>query len=852
MNYITSKIFVFNKKKRNINWKSLSIYFASFLFPAIIMLMVFCQLKISPFGDRSVAIADAKIQYLDFFRYFRRVLQGKDSFLYSFQHFFGSTGIGTYAYYLASPFNYLIFLFKEGNENTFFSLLVLLKIAMCGFTFCVYVKKRFPKLEPLFVLILSSGYALMQYTIVQASNIMWLDGVYMLPLVLLGVWQIVQSNYSLNYVISLFFSIIFCWYTGYFNCIAVAVYFFFELLVMQNKNCIKSNFFYKLFMIIFQSLIGIGLSAFLLIPTIMVLQNGKGEINYVFNNTFYANPINIFQGFAIGSGMWSNTLLFLFCGTIAFMGLLLYFTNESKDVKQRLGSAVVFIFMICLAYYKPLEYVANGFREVSSYWFRFSYIIIFYVVFFAASEYENFQDTTARKIVKTGFLGAILMLICNYIREEVSITHVAETVVVIFILSGLLYFWKKLENKRLLISSLLVAITAIELFANASIVFSNMGFYSSASYKSYANCAEILSEQLRKYDQSFYRVAQTEYREQNPDTMLTAVYNDSLAYGYKGITHYSSTYDRQQALLLKQLGYSTLEEVGVNTTRILSSDSLLGTKYIFSKTDIKGLELVTDLKPQNEIRTYKNPFALYEAVVFPDTDIEAKYEDDPFEYQNQLFSQLYGKQCKIFNKLQVEEKQTDEGTIYTVPACEKDEIIYYFSRFSKWTDSKIYANDKFLTNYSCWLSPASVMVSSGDTETEVKVTNTKDAVMDYGFYTLDLTMLKSITEKLNETKLEKAEIRNGYAAFSVNGQNDTRLLVQIPENKGWKIWINGEPAKDVKKFAGCLYSIGLRQGACEITMKYTIPGLYFGIGVSGIMVCVLIAFSFKQKNGRRK
>lgn len=35
---------------------------------------------------------------------------------------------------------------------------------------------------------------MMEYNIDQASNIMWLDGVYMLPLILLGVSQLVRED----------------------------------------------------------------------------------------------------------------------------------------------------------------------------------------------------------------------------------------------------------------------------------------------------------------------------------------------------------------------------------------------------------------------------------------------------------------------------------------------------------------------------------------------------------------------------------------------------------------------------------------------------------------------------------
>ncbi len=61
-------------------------------------------------------------------------------------------------------------------------------------TCSIFLRNRFKNLEIAVVMALSLGYGMMQYNIAQASNIMWLDGVYMLPLILLGVHQLVNEN----------------------------------------------------------------------------------------------------------------------------------------------------------------------------------------------------------------------------------------------------------------------------------------------------------------------------------------------------------------------------------------------------------------------------------------------------------------------------------------------------------------------------------------------------------------------------------------------------------------------------------------------------------------------------------
>lgn len=83
----------------------------SFVFLVTIMLMVIlCYLKgIVPFGTKgSMAIMDAQIQYLDFFAYFKDVLNGTQKIGYSFNRTMGGGNIAVFSYYLASPFNLLV------------------------------------------------------------------------------------------------------------------------------------------------------------------------------------------------------------------------------------------------------------------------------------------------------------------------------------------------------------------------------------------------------------------------------------------------------------------------------------------------------------------------------------------------------------------------------------------------------------------------------------------------------------------------------------------------------------------------------------------------------------------------
>ena len=167
----------------------------SFVLVCGLIHLVYFALKLEPFGTDAVSIDDAKIQYIDFFTYYVDVLRGTRTLNYDFGNMLGGSSIGLFSYYLASPFNLLLYFFGKKGVYRFFNIAVALKLGTAGATFCWYLQRRFEdRIRPALVIALSMGYGLMQYSVAQSSNIMWLDGVYMLPLMLLGVYEVIHRK----------------------------------------------------------------------------------------------------------------------------------------------------------------------------------------------------------------------------------------------------------------------------------------------------------------------------------------------------------------------------------------------------------------------------------------------------------------------------------------------------------------------------------------------------------------------------------------------------------------------------------------------------------------------------------
>ncbi len=146
----------------------------------------------APFGDETILLRDSVGQYLDFISYFKTVLRGENDLFYTFSKALGGDLVSLASYYLLSPFNLLFIFSKNENIPLFYTAVVVLKLSACGGAFYWAAQKR--EGAKYSHLLFSTAYALMSYNILYQWNIMWLDGVMILPLLGLGIERIWEKS----------------------------------------------------------------------------------------------------------------------------------------------------------------------------------------------------------------------------------------------------------------------------------------------------------------------------------------------------------------------------------------------------------------------------------------------------------------------------------------------------------------------------------------------------------------------------------------------------------------------------------------------------------------------------------
>ena len=102
----------------------------AFLISAGILSLVYIVRRIYPFGGQTVLRVDLYHQYAPYIEELHsRILEGK-SLIYSWEGGLGKDFVSQMAYYTASPFNLLMFLFPEKNLPEMIALFILLKISL--------------------------------------------------------------------------------------------------------------------------------------------------------------------------------------------------------------------------------------------------------------------------------------------------------------------------------------------------------------------------------------------------------------------------------------------------------------------------------------------------------------------------------------------------------------------------------------------------------------------------------------------------------------------------------------------------------------------------------------------------
>ncbi len=683
----------------------------SFIIPAVLMLAIYLALGHKPFGDISVLTLDLNAQYVYFYEALREFLCGDASLLYSFSRSLGGEFMGIYAYYIASPLSYIVILFPKSMMLWALLTIIIFKIGLCGLAFGFYLHKQTKNPNKTNIIIFSLMYALSAYAITYQNNIMWLDALFLLPILTYAIERLIKNGKYLLFIGTLALVMMTHYYIGYMLCWYTLFCFFFTYLKEQkniiNPNGEKYHFIKSLFKIGTSSVIGIGISAFIVGAAYYSLQFGKSDFtdpNWDFVARF--DLFDLFPKLLPGSydTVMHEGLPLLYCGVLALFMLPIYFLAKRINLREKAFYGGFVLLYILIMVINPTDLVMHGFQMPNCLNYRYSFIVIFLLLIMAYKGFCEIEEHSTKKIFATGATLFALILIAqkmtfpNFVNQDTEeykfgfiageipfLWVVVFSIIAIFAIGVILCYLIKSANKEKMKRVLLIAI-CIELLANGIVTFASMrydiGWGTYSSYYDYFKDLTPIVENVQNQDKTFYRSEKTTHR----------CTNDNMTLNIKGLSNSTSTLNQKAIDLLNYLGFYADAHWTQYYGATAVTDSLLGIKYIYSPTENP---YSNETLLQNEFMdkyfikvaedenyyAYQNPYALGLAFgvdsSIKDLETDLKYDfltDDglknPFEVQNLLLNTLLGNDeensVDFFTHIPIRKNQEIVGSLGTV------------------------------------------------------------------------------------------------------------------------------------------------------------------------------------------
>ena len=825
-------------------------YMGSFLLPLFIMVFIFLYKNFIPIPGTSNLTSDLYYQYIDYFSWFRNTLLSEGKIpVYSFSISLGNATLPLVAYYLASPLNLLTILFEQTALPYCILLITSLKIGLSGLTMSIYVDKRFPSLPRAYKLMASWGYALMYYNVAQATNIMWLDGVYMLPLILLASYNLLNNKSGAFLTITVCLSIVFNWYTAYMNCLFVAVYYIFECIL---KNYDVKIIVKKTIRLCIYELLGVCISGGFFIPVIVAMMQSKADFETagIFSPSMRGDLLKIIEGlFPGGAYDDPNQTLYLFCGTAFLIFLVLFFLSVHINKREKFVTAFFLGIMLFSTQIYALENIWNGFRYATSFYCRFAYVVTFLVIFIALRAIDELlpinQISRKKLLCIVGTIFVVYLVFNGNIPNGIKRYSIYIYILLFYIIWTLL-FEKKYGKQILLV------ITAFELLLNGMMVY-RTGNEPVNRFTSYVSSQNEQIKQLRAYDDfheegNFFRVDETMNRQMSQNG-IAAAYNDSMAYGYYGLSNYASTTYSKTVNFASKLGYYNGGHYIIPYSEsILPSDSLLGIRYVLSQRTIPGYQVAPKISNNlNGKNVYYNEYALPLGILTANNELNIPEEENPFLFQNELYSRIIGEKCEIFKPASYSKNKDGDGIVIQTERSENPSDILYIYANTASSDTPVSIDGEYRTNYNRWLSYQTMCIGYGDMAHSVEFSHVSESAEDFQekVYYLDMKLFKTIANRLQDTGFNPQIVKDEFIEGTFSSSSNGLLLLSVPFDEGWEITINNKPVEIQNGFDTFL-AIPVSQGVNHIICSYHVPGFYTGIMVSIIGVALLL---FSERNG---
>ncbi len=796
---------------------------AAFCIPVVIMIIIFWQREIFPFGEESFLRTDMYHQYAPFFSEFQDKLSRGGSLLYSWNIGMGINFSALYAYYLASPMNWLLLLCPKSLVIEFMTYGIVLKIGLSGLSFTYYLQKHCRR-EDFGAGLFGIFYALSGYMAAYSWNIMWLDCIILFPLIMLGMEKMIQEKNGLLYGVSLGLSILSNYYISIMICIFMVIYFAaLWILETGTGKTLKDYAAYGARFCVYSLLAG-GVAAAVLIPEVYALQmTASAESTFPKTASSYFSMFDMFArhignvDIEIGLDHWPN----IYCGVAVLMFFLLYLSCRKIKVKEKAVYCGLLLLFFASFSINTLNFIWHGFHFPNSLPCRQSFIYIFLMLLMCYRVYMNLGTIPWKHIVIAFWGAVVFVILAEKVVEEKDFEFYVYYVAIVFLslYSGLIYLYKMRGVSYGVVMALAVALCSVEAAVNTTVT--SVTTTSRSSYiKDNQDVRTLLGTITRDI---FYRA----------EKVTRKTKNDGAWMNFPSVSLFSSTAYAGLTDFFKSVGC----EGNTNAYSITGStplvDSLFSVGYGIYSSEQSDNEMLKLKGQSGDTWLYRRLYTLPVGfMVSPDLERDWQRDlNNPAEVQNNLCDVIGAERA-----LKACEGENYGETFRFMPEADGDYYVYISNKKVKKVKVKIGDNTQTFNNVNRGFLLELGICSAG---VEIEITNEEDSEsLNARAYRFSNEGLKSVYDILSRNPFTVTRWVDTCLEGEVEASKAGVLFTTVPYDKGWTVTVDGVEQEGRNLFDAFL-GIDLPEGRHEIVLSYRPQGLGLGIGVSAVSALCL-------------
>lgn len=800
---------------------------AAFFVPVLVLVVIFAQRGIFPFGEECFLRTDMYHQYAPFFSEFQYKLTHGGSLLYSWDIGMGVNFSALYAYYLASPMNWLVALCPRQFLIEFMTVLIVIKTGLSGLFFTWYLRKHTGtrKFGSCFFGIF---YALSGYMAAYSWNIMWLDCILLFPVILFGLERLVKEKKGMVYCIALGLSILSNYYISIMICIFMVIYAAVLVILYPPKK--GKEFAATAGRFTLYSLLAGGLAAVVLLPEIYALQ-ATASGNFDFPKTV-SSYFSIFDMIArhignvqteIGLDHWPN----IYCGVAVLMLLLLYLGNKNIKIKEKAVYFSLLLFFYASFSVNVLNFIWHGFHYPNSLPCRQSFIYIALVLVMCYKAYLELKNTPWKHIVMAFWGAAAFVILAEKLVDNEEQFHFAVFYAAILFLAlytGCIYLY---HSRKWCRDGVLLAVLGLVFCESAvNMAVTSIPTTSRTAYVKDNEDTMLLADSIRS--SVFYRIEKGESRTKN----------DGAWMNFPSASLFSSVASAAMSDFFKSVGC----ESSTNAYSVKGStpfiDALFATRYGIYPDQQPADGLKEQIGRQGSMWFYENKYTLPVGFVMPQ-DMETNWVLDsgnPANVQNDLSSVLG------VSNLLVPAEGVSEGKKLTFTAdASGDYYVYVTNKKVEEVSAEIGERSLSFDNVDRGYFLELGYLPKGQ-EVILQSQTDGNPAMQAEIWRFDPEAMEEIYQCLSKSPLELSSWTDTGLAGSINTPEGGTMFTSIPYDKGWKIWVDGTAVSGRPVFDAFL-GVDLEPGEHKIRLSYEPQGLKTGAVITGVSAAAVAALA---------